>query len=173
MDIAELSDRILKGERRALARAITLVESGREDHREKAAALLKALGSQHVLVVAAEDGLDEISIAAPTTVGELKDGQISQYSVSPEQLGVQQHADFSSLQIDSAEASLALLKQALAGEHQAAMDIVALNAGAAIYVSGLAATLEDGVCKAQVLLKNGSALAKLDELVRYTSQFGS
>ncbi len=135
--------------------------------------VLNALGSQHVLVVAAEDGLDEISIAAPTTVGELKDGQISQYSVSPEQLGVQQHADFSSLQIDSAEASLALLKQALAGEHQAAMDIVALNAGAAIYVSGLAATLEDGVSKAQVLLKNGSALAKLDELVRYTSQFGS
>jgi len=135
--------------------------------------VLKSLGSKHVLVVAAEDGLDEISIAAPTTVGELKDGVITQYSVNPQGLGVPQHADFSSLQIDSADASLGLLKQALAGEHEAAMDIVALNAGAAIYVAGLAATLGDGVTQAQGILKEGKALAKLDELVQYTSQFGN
>ena len=135
--------------------------------------VLKSLGSKHVLVVAAEDGLDEISIAAPTTVGELKDGVITQYSVNPQGLGVPQHADFSSLQIDSADASLGLLKQALAGEHEAAMDIVALNAGAAIYVAGLAATLGDGVAQAQGILKEGKALAKLDELVQYTSQFGN
>lgn len=135
--------------------------------------VLKTLGSKHVLVVAAEDGLDEISIAAATNIGELKDGAISQYSVSPGDFGIEQYEDFSSLQIDSAEASLAILKQALAGEHQAAVDIVSLNAGAAIYVAGLAGSLVDGVAQAKAILLEGKALQKLEELVTFTSQLGS
>lgn len=134
--------------------------------------VLKSLGSRHVLVVAAEDGLDEISIAAATTVGELKEGTITQYSVTPEELGVSAHSDFSSLQIDSAAQSLELLRKALSNEHQAASDIVALNAGAAIYVAGLADALRGGVEKAQSVIASGAAVAKLDELVSFTSQFG-
>ena len=134
--------------------------------------VLKSLGSQHVIVVAAEDGLDEISIASATSVGELKDGEISEYSVSPEELGISRHEDFKSLQIDSAEESLALLRKALANEHLAASDIVAVNAGAAIYVAGLADTLQAGVEKARAVLESGAALEKLDQLVSFTGQFG-
>ncbi|MCG8413460.1 MAG: anthranilate phosphoribosyltransferase [Pseudomonadales bacterium] len=133
--------------------------------------VLKSLGSEHVLVVAADDGLDEISLAAPTQIGELKEGEISQYTVNPEDFGVSGHADFSSLQIDSARESLAMLKAALANENQAASDIVALNSGAAIYVAGLAEDLNAGVQQARAILESGAALEKLDELVSFTSQF--
>ena len=134
--------------------------------------VLKSLGSQHVIVVAAEDGLDEISIAAATRVGELKDGEIGEYMITPEELGISRHTDFKSLQIDSAEESLALLRQALVNEHPAASDIVVLNAGAAIYVAGLADSIQAGVEKARSVLESGAALAKLDELVSFTGQFG-
>lgn len=134
--------------------------------------VLKSLGSDHVLVVAAEDGLDEISIAAPTRVGELNNGNISEYTVTPEELGISAHSDFNTLKIDSAADSLELLRKALANEHQAASDIVALNAGAAIYVAGLTDTLADGVEKARSVIASGAALAKLDELVAFTGKFG-
>ena len=130
--------------------------------------VLKELGSSHVLIVAAEDGLDEISIAAPSTIGELRDGKISLYSVEPADFGIASYADYSMLQIDSAEASLAMLKDALANKNQAAADIVALNAGAAIYAADLVGDLASGVTKAQEILKSGQALAKLEELVEFT-----
>ena len=135
--------------------------------------VLKSLGSEHVMVVAAEDGLDEISLAAATRVGELRKGEISQYTVTPEELGVSGHQDFSSLQINSADESLQLLRKALADEHQAASDIVALNAGAAIYVAGLADSLKAGVDQARKVLKAGAAVQKLDELVAFTTNFGN
>lgn len=131
--------------------------------------VLKDLGSSHVLIVAAEDGLDEISIAAATTVGELKNGEISTYSVSPGDFGIEQYADCNTLKIDSAEASLALLRQALTYEHKAAGDIVALNAGAAIYAANLTDSLAGGVSRAQEILVSGEALNTLDSLVQFSN----
>lgn len=130
--------------------------------------VLKELGSGHVLIVAAEDGLDEISIAATTTIGELRDGEISMYSVSPADFGIDAYADYSMLQIDSAEESLLMLKDALANRNQAAADIVALNAGAAIYAANLVNDLAAGVAKAQAILQSGEALTKLEQLAEYT-----
>ena len=135
--------------------------------------VLQDLGSNHVMIVAADDGLDEISIAATTRIGELKAGKISIYSVSPTDFGIQQYPDFSMLQIDSADQSLVMLKQALTAENQAAADIVALNAGAAIYVANLADDLGSGVAKARAILQSGKALEKLEELVRFTQAAGS
>lgn len=126
--------------------------------------VLRDLGSNHVLIVAAEDGLDEISIASSTRVGELKDGKISSYSISPADFGLEVQADYHSLQITSAAESLALLKQALNYSHQAAGDIVALNAGAAIYAADKAATLAEGVEKAVAVLKTGQAINQLEKL---------
>ena len=131
--------------------------------------VLKELGSNHVLIVAADDGLDEISIASNSTVGELKDGEISSYSVSPGDFGIEQYADCNSLKIDSAEASLALLRQALTYENKAAGDIVALNAGAAIYAANLTDSLADGVVRAQEILASGEALNTLEALVNFSN----
>ena len=135
--------------------------------------VLQALGSEHVLVVAAEDGLDEISIAAPTHVGELKNGKTQQYTITPQQFGVQNYSDCSMLKIDSAEASLTMLKQALAGDNQAATDIVALNAGAAIYAANLSDDLEAGVNRARQVIASGEASRKLDELVAFSQKAGN
>lgn len=130
--------------------------------------VLKDLGSDHVMVVAADDGLDEISLSSTTLVGELKDGKITQYSIQPEQFGIQRQPDYSMLQIDNAGASLALVRQALTYEHQAAGDIVALNAGAAIYTANLSEDLAAGVHKAQEILRSGAALDKLEQLVKFS-----
>ena len=128
--------------------------------------VLRDLGSDHVLIVAAEDGLDESSIAAATAVGELRGGEISSYTVSPADFGIEQYANYDELKIDSAEASLTLMRQALTYENKAAGDIVALNAGAAIFAANLEDSLLNGVKRAQEVLLSGAALAKLDELVQ-------
>ena len=130
--------------------------------------VFKQLGSKHVLVVSSDDGLDEISISAPTLVGELKDGGITTYQVSPEDFGMPLQSDYSVLQIDSVEESLALLRKALRGEHQVGAEIVALNAGAAIYAAGLADSLAGGVVLAQETIASGKAVVKLEELVSFT-----
>ena len=129
---------------------------------------LKGLGSRHVLVVASEDGLDEISISSDTQVGELKEGEVSFYQVSPEDFGIDRQADFTALQVNSAAESLELLKQALDYSHRAAGDIVALNAGAAIYAAQLSSSLVEGVKMAKSVLAGGEALAKLEALVTFT-----
>ena len=129
---------------------------------------LKGLGSRHVLVVASEDGLDEISISADTQVGELKEGELSFYQVSPEDFGIDRQANFTALQVNSAAESLELLKQALDYSHRAAGDIVALNAGAAIYAAQLTSSLVEGVKMAKSVLAGGEALAKLEALVTFT-----
>ncbi len=132
-------------------------------------AVLKALGSEHVMVVAAEDGLDEISLFAPTRVGELRDGEIRHYSLSPADLGIEQREDVSVLQVTSPQQSLALLQDAIQYHNVVAADIVAMNAGAAIYVAGLAPDLAAGVRKAQDTMKSGAALEKLQALAALTS----
>ena len=131
------------------------------------AEVLKNLGSEHVLVVHSEDGLDEISLAAPTFVAELKDGVIKEYSITPESLGLKTRP-LDSLYIDDAEQSLALIKIALTDNHSAAADIVALNAGAAIYAANLCATLQQGVDMARDILGTGIAWEKMQEFAIFT-----
>lgn len=131
------------------------------------AEVLKKLGSRHVLVVHAEDGLDEISIAAPTNVAELKNGEISCYTVTPEQFALPR-ASLASLAITNAQSSLEIIRAVLNNQPGPALDIVALNAGAAIYAADLADTLSAGVQRAQQVLADGSALAKFQALIGYS-----
>ena len=131
------------------------------------AEVLKNLGSEHVLVVHSEDGLDEISLAGPTFVAELKDGDIREYTITPESLGLKTHP-LDSLRIDDATQSLALVKTALTDNHSAAADIVALNAGAAIYAANLCSTLQQGVDMARDILGTGIAWEKLQEFAVFT-----
>jgi anthranilate phosphoribosyltransferase len=131
------------------------------------AEVLKALGSRHVLVVHAEDGLDEISIAAPTRIAELKDGRIAAYTITPESFGIER-APLDAVKAADAKQSLALVHEALSGRAGPACDIVALNAGAAIYVSGIADSLVQGVEHARQVMDSGAARAKLSELIAYT-----
>lgn len=131
------------------------------------AEVLASLGSKHVMVVHSEDGLDELSVSAPTHVAELKDGEITEYTVEPDQFGMQL-TDLDSLRIGSSEESLTLVKAALSGEHQGATDIVALNAGAAIYVSGQALSLANGVEMARDAIAAGLATERLNEFCAFT-----
>jgi anthranilate phosphoribosyltransferase len=123
---------------------------------EPLAQVLKQLGSEHVLVVHAEDGLDEISIAAPTRVAELNKGDISVYTVTPEDFGLQR-ADLSAIAVENAEQSLAMIEAVFADQPGPARDIVRLNAGAAIYAAGLASSLADGVALAAAVISSGKA----------------
>ncbi|NNG12887.1 MAG: anthranilate phosphoribosyltransferase [Halobacteria archaeon] len=136
-----------------------------DDWVEPLAQVLKQLGSEHVLVVHAEDGLDEISIGAPTHVAELKDGKISVYSVTPEDFGLQR-GDIASLVVGDARQSLAMIRGVLENQAGPARDIVMLNAGAAIYAAGLASSLADGVARAGEVLQSGKAKETLEALVR-------
>ncbi len=133
---------------------------------EPLAQVLQALGSHHVLVVNAEDGLDEISIASPTSVAELKDGQITTYSITPEQFGLQR-ADLAELAVNDEQDSLLMLKSVLDNKPGSALDIVALNSGAAIYAAGLVDSLAAGVSKAQEVIASGAAREKLNALVNF------
>ncbi|KZN13506.1 anthranilate phosphoribosyltransferase [Marinomonas sp. TW1] len=136
------------------------------------AEVLKALGSQHVMVVHSEDGLDEISIAAPTYVAELKDGDIKEYRISPEDFNIPLQST-EGIQAYDADQSLSLIKLALDGKGKVnpARDIVALNAGAAIYVAGIADSLAEGVNIAEDVIGGGTAKVKMSELASFTRCF--
>lgn len=133
------------------------------------AEVLKSMGSTHVMVVHAADGLDEISIAAETYVAELKNGEISEYTLQPESFGVALQS-ISGLTVANSQESLVLVEAALAGKNPAATDIVALNAGAAIYVAGLCSDLGAGVEMARDAIGGGMALEKLKDFVDFTQQ---
>ena len=135
---------------------------------EPMARVLQQLESRHVMVVHGEDGMDEISISAPTRVAELKDGEVSIYSLSPADFGMQT-APLETLRVDSAEQSLALIRSVFADEPGPARDIVCLNAGAAIYVAGCADSLAAGVDAARAAISSGRAAAVLDDLVARTN----
>ena len=139
---------------------------------ETFARVLKALGSEHVLVVHSDDGLDEISPAATTEVCELKGGQLTRYRLRPSDFGLPE-GTLADLKVADAQESLAILEAVCSGHGSsaAATTAVALNAGAALYVAGLAAGLADGVVLAQKVLQEGRALAKLQELVAFTRAF--
>lgn len=132
-----------------------------------AASVLKELGAKHVMVVHSADGMDEISLAAPTHVAELKDGHITEYDIKPEQLGINSQ-DVNALVVDNAEQSLGLIEQALTGQAGPAFDILALNAGAAIYVAGKADDMPSGVKQAQQIMHDGSAWQLMQDLSQFT-----
>ena len=142
---------------------------------EPLAKVMKNLGARHVMVVGAKDGLDEISLATSTTVAELKDGEISVYEMMPEDAGVESQT-LIGLDVDSPAQSLELIRAALSGADTTdravlkARDMIALNAGAAIYTAGLASNYPNGVSRAQKVIQNGDALIKLDDLAKYTQQ---
>ncbi len=131
---------------------------------EPMAQVLQRLGSRHVLVVHSDDGLDEISIAAPTHVAELKDGDIYVYTIYPQHFGFTVQS-LESLRVTSAAESLALIRQVLANQAGAARDIVLLNAGASIYTAGLAATLQEGIDQAATALAEGRAARVLEQWI--------
>lgn len=133
------------------------------------AEVLRDLGSEHVMVVHSADGLDEISIADETFVAELKNGDITEATISPEQFGLQRQS-LGSLIVEDASQSLDLVKAALDGSHETAADIVALNAGATIYLGGEALTLAAGVEMASDAIGSGLSTEKLKDFVSFTRQ---
>ena len=133
---------------------------------ETLAEVARALGSQHVLVVHC-DGLDELSIHAPSRIVELQDGAISTYEVAPGDFGLRGQS-IAALGAASPEESLRLVRAALSGANEAAADIVALNAGAALYAAGAAQSLADGVTMAGDLIATGQAAEKFREFADFT-----
>ena len=142
---------------------------------EPMAKVMRNLGARHVMVVGSKDGLDEISLATSTTVAELKDGAISVYDIMPEDAGIESQT-LIGLDVNSPAESLALIHAALSGGDTTeravlkARDMIALNAGAAIYTAGLASDYASGVRQAQAVIQNGSALTKLQALAEHTQQ---
>ncbi len=134
------------------------------------AQVLSELGSNHVLVVHSDDGLDEISISAPTYIAELKAGDVTTFSVEPSQFGFETRP-LSEICVGNVEESLNLVRGVLDGETGAARDIVLLNAGAAIYVAGLAATVAEGIDAARTAIDSGQAKARLERLVALSNSF--
>jgi len=136
------------------------------------ARVLKMLGSRHVMTVHGHDGLDEITITGPTAVAELKHDFITEYVIEPRQFGLET-APIEAIQVKDAAESKARVEAVLANEPGAARDIVVLNAAAALYVSGVVASLWDGVAAADGAIASGKARAKLDQLVKFTRSFAS
>lgn len=132
------------------------------------AEVLKQLGANHVMVVHAEDGMDEISIATKTYIAELKQGTITEYSITPEDFNLSCQS-LESIKVNSPDESLAMIQQVFANTAGAAKDIVCLNAGAAIYVAGLANSHQEGVILAQEIIAKGLATDKLNALITQTN----
>ena len=133
--------------------------------------VLQALGSERVMVVHSEDGLDEISIAAPTRVAELRGGVVREYRIRPEDFGLAS-ASLESLRVDSAERSLEVIKAIFDGLPGPAADLLAMNAGAAIHVAGLEDHLGDGVARARDLLASGAVRERFDQFIATSRRLG-
>ena len=129
--------------------------------------VLQQLGAERALVVWGRDGMDEISLGAATLVGELRDGEIREYEVHPEDFGIAMSAS-RNLRVADAGESKAMLLQALAGAPGLPLEIVALNAGAALYVAGVAGSIADGVLRARAAIASGAAMARLEHFVATT-----
>jgi len=129
---------------------------------------LKTLGSKHVLLVSATDGLDEISIASDTDIVELKNGEITQYKVCPEQFGLQR-VNLEEIAVNSVDDSLLMLRSVLDNQPSPALDIVVLNAGAAIYAANITDSLSAGIQKAKAVLRSGAAKEKFDALIEFNN----
>jgi len=130
---------------------------------------LERLGAEHAVVVYGRDGMDEVSLGAATLVGELKDGVIREYEIHPEDFGMTM-ASNRALKVEDAESSRAMLLGVLNNQAGAARDIVALNAGVALYAANVAASMQDGVALAYAAIESGAAKAKLDALVELSAK---
>ena len=134
------------------------------------AEVLKQLGSEHLFIVHSQDGLDEISIASPTSVVEMKQGTISEFQISPEDFGFKT-SSLDGLEVSSPKQSLEIAKLALRGEQEEASAMVAMTAGAALYISDIADSLDSGVELAKDCIKEGGGIIKLNQLVEFSSKF--
>jgi anthranilate phosphoribosyltransferase len=134
--------------------------------------VLQRLGTQHAVVVWGRDNMDEVSLGAATMVGELVNGEIREYEIHPEDFGLQMIASRNLKVADSVE-SKAKMMEALNGETGAAYDIVALNAGTALYAAGVAASIEDGLKKARSAIESGAAVAKMKQFIEVTQALGT
>jgi anthranilate phosphoribosyltransferase len=134
--------------------------------------VLQQLGSAHVMVVNGADGLDEITISGETRVGELRQGAVTEHTIRPEDFGLQS-APIASIQVSDSDQAKAMLLSVLENRKGPARDIVLLNAGAAVYVSGVADSLAQGIRAAQRAIESGAALQKLHELVAFSNQGNS
>lgn len=129
---------------------------------------MRELGAEHVLVVHSADGLDEISVAAETFVAELRDGDIEEYTLTPEQFGLVR-GDLADLRVADASESLCMVREAFSSNQGMAADMITINAGAAIYAAGLAKDLPAGVALARQVIASGAALQKMDQLAAFSN----
>jgi anthranilate phosphoribosyltransferase len=127
---------------------------------------LQRLGAEHAVVVYGRDGMDEISLGAATLVGELKNGQITEYEIHPEDFGLTMSSN-RALKVDTPEESMAMLRGVLDNQPGAARDIVMINAGAALYAANVASSIADGLDRARVAIESGAAKAKLAQFVAF------
>ncbi|NMG28817.1 anthranilate phosphoribosyltransferase [Aromatoleum evansii] len=132
--------------------------------------VMQRLGAKHVLTVYGMDGMDEVSLGAATMVGELKDGEVREYQIHPEDFGMAM-AGTRNLQVQSAEESKAVLLGVLDNKSGPARDIVILNAGVALYTANLVDSIADGIVRAREIIASGAARAKLEEFLAFNRQF--
>ena len=133
---------------------------------------LQRLGAQHAIVVYGRDGMDEVSLGAATLVGELKDGEIREYEIHPEDFGMPMVSN-RSLKVETAQDSMAMLMGVLDNREGPAKEIVALNAGVALYAANVASTMESGIALARAAIESGAAKAKLQSLVAVSQQLAA
>ena len=134
--------------------------------------VLQRLGAQHAVVVWGRDNMDEVSLGAATMVGELVNGEIREYEIHPEDFGLSMIAS-RNLKVANSVESKARMMEALNGEPGAAYDIVALNAGTALYAAGVASSIGDGLAKARSVIESGAAVAKMKQFIDVTQQLGT
>jgi len=132
--------------------------------------VLKELGSEHILIVHSQDGLDEISIASPTSITEMKDGKIFDYEITPEDFGFKT-SSLKGLEVNSPQESLELVHSALTGQREEAGAMISMAAGAALYVSEVSDSLKSGINLAHECVNDGGGIEKLNQLVEYSSKF--
>ncbi|MDR5821040.1 MULTISPECIES: anthranilate phosphoribosyltransferase [unclassified Caballeronia] len=132
--------------------------------------VMQRLGAKHVLVVYGKDGMDEVSLGAATRVGELKNGEVTEYEIHPEDFGLQMVSN-RSLKVQDAQESKAMLLGALNNKAGVAREIVTLNAGTALYAADVVESIEAGMAAAREAIESGAAREKIDTLVKFTQQF--
>ncbi len=128
---------------------------------------LQRLGAEHAVVVYGRDGMDEVSLGAATMVGELKNGEIREYEIHPEDFGLSMQSN-RSIKVETPQESVAMLRGVLAGDSGAARDIVLLNSGVALYAAGVVPTMKEGLDRAAAAIDSGQAKAKLEQLAAFS-----
>ena len=136
------------------------------------ARVLQLLGATHALIVYGKDGIDEVSLGAATMIGELKNGEVTEYEIHPEDFGLSMMSN-RSIKVNDAAESKAMLLEALENREGTAREIVILNAGTALYAANVAASIADGIGLARETVASGAARKKLDDFVQFTKKFST